>query len=118
MTTTTHPVICNTPNGREVRLVDGRYEVQPHNDNYWISCASVAEAMYRYRFPDGDPSARTIARMIVDSWGSDWSISETARVGVAEADVEAAAEYATSEDMAVAIVAEIESICRERSVAV
>lgn len=27
--------IVNLPNGREVRRVKGKWEVQPHNDNYW-----------------------------------------------------------------------------------
>lgn len=33
-----------TPNGREVRIVDGGYQVQPHNDNYWIRCRTLPEA--------------------------------------------------------------------------
>lgn len=47
-------VVCNTPNGREIRRLPGcRFEVQPHNDNYWIECDSL-EAAYRAYHPDWD----------------------------------------------------------------
>lgn len=114
---TTETVVAYTPNGREIRQTEaGTYVVQPHNDNYWIECRSAAEALYRYHFPDGDPSARRIAELIVRGWGSQWSIDETACIGVAEADQETAAEMASGDDsLAAAIVAEIEAICRERA---
>ncbi len=107
-------VVCNTPNGREIREVNGKFEVQPHNDNYWLTCDSVAEAMYRFHFPHGSLDARRIATMIVDSWGSQWSIDETARVGVSEIDQEAATELG-GDELSAAVIVEIESICRERA---
>jgi hypothetical protein len=42
---------AETPNGREVRYVDGRFEVQPANDNYWLATASLAEALDAYEHP-------------------------------------------------------------------
>lgn len=113
MTTT---VICSTPNGREIRKrEDGTYEVQPHNDNYWLQCRSVAEAMFRYHYPSGLPSATQFAEMIVQSWDSQWSIDETVRLGVSDDDVKSAAECAECDEaLGFAIVAEIERICRER----
>lgn len=51
----TETVVAYTPNGREIRQTEaGTYVVQPHNDNYWIECRSVQEAMYRYHFPNGE----------------------------------------------------------------
>lgn len=41
-------VVCRLPNNREVRLRAGRYEVQPHNDNYWVACDSIEEALAVY----------------------------------------------------------------------
>lgn len=113
----TDSVVTHTPNGREIREVaEGVFEVQPHNDNYWIRCSSVQEAMYRFHFPSGDPTARRIAELIVGSWESQWSIDETARVGVAEEDQEAAEEFAAGDSsLASSIVREIENICRERA---
>ncbi len=47
-------VACHTPNGREIReLPGGKFEVQPHNDNYWIECATLEDA-YRAYHPDWD----------------------------------------------------------------
>ena len=46
-------VECYTPNGGEIRRVGKSYEVQPHNDNYWITCATIEEA-YRAYHPDWD----------------------------------------------------------------
>lgn len=109
-------VICSTPNGREIRQrEDGIYEVQPHNDNYWLQCRSVAEAMFRFHYPTGLPTATQFAEMIVQSWDSQWSISETVRLGVSDQDVKSASEFADGDyTLGFAIVTEIERICRER----
>lgn len=109
-------VVAHTPNGREIRQVgDDQFEVQPHNDNYWITVRSIPEAMYRYHYPHGLPTARQFAELIVGSWESQWSIDETATVGVAGEDRESAAEYAEGDSaLATAIVSEIERICAER----
>src|SRR5690606_21584582 len=109
----TSTVVARTPNGRGIRQEGEKFVVQPHNDNYWITCGSVAEAMYRYHFPNGEPTAKRIAKLIVDSWGSEWSIDETARIGVADEDRTEALERAGGDaEMAAAIVAEIEALCR------
>ncbi len=46
-------VVCHTPNGREIRLVDKKFVVQPHNDNYWIECDTL-ESAFRAYHPDWD----------------------------------------------------------------
>ena len=47
-------VLCMTPNGREIRRThDGRIEVQPHDDNYWITVDTLDEAFRAYH-PDWD----------------------------------------------------------------
>lgn len=113
MTTTTK--VANTPNGREIRLrEDGLYEVQPHNDNYWLQSRTIAGCMYLYHYPDGIPSARQFAELIIDSWDSQWSIDETARIGVSEVDCQSALEVG-GEDLAAAIITEIEQICLDRA---
>ncbi len=44
--------VAQTPNGRDVRRrTDGRLEVQPHNDNYWIAVDSLEQAMDAYYNP-------------------------------------------------------------------
>ena len=38
--------VVNLPSGREVRKVgDNKWEVQPHNDNYWKSFDDLIEAI-------------------------------------------------------------------------
>lgn len=45
-------VVEMTPNGREIRLAgDGKYEVQPHNDQYWVRCDTVEDARAAYHDP-------------------------------------------------------------------
>jgi hypothetical protein len=45
-------VVALTPNGREIRRrPDGRYEVQPKNDNYWIIVDSIKAAYDAYYRP-------------------------------------------------------------------
>ena len=56
MATATKPkfeVECYTPNGREIRRnnATGKFEVQPHNDNYWVECDTLEEA-FRAFHPD------------------------------------------------------------------
>lgn len=48
-------VLCYTPNGREIRrrAATGKIEVQPHNDNYWVECATLEDAFRAYH-PDWD----------------------------------------------------------------
>lgn len=42
-----------TPNGREIRKrPDGKYEVQPHNDNYWIVVDTLEQARDAYEHPE------------------------------------------------------------------
>lgn len=47
-------VVDQTPNGRTIRFnrKTGEYEVQPHNDNYWISCNPLEEAHEAYNHPE------------------------------------------------------------------
>lgn len=37
--------VVNLPSGREVRKVGERWEVQPHNDNYWVAFDDLIEAV-------------------------------------------------------------------------
>ena len=47
--TTAHEVECYTPNGREIRrTASGKFEVQPRQDNYWITCDTLEEAFRAY----------------------------------------------------------------------
>lgn len=117
--TSTPTVVAHTPNGREIRLLaTGRYEVQPHNDNYWMDCASVEEAMVRYYDPHGYSTGYSTvsaaAQAIIDSWESRWSIEETARVGLADEDQDAATKIAERMQVdARAVIAEVLRRCRE-----
>jgi len=53
MTTKIETVVEHTPNGREIRQqVDGRFAVQPHNDNYWIVVDTLDEARDAYEHPE------------------------------------------------------------------
>lgn len=53
-TTCGNNVECFTPNGREIRRKpNGKFEVQPWNDNYWIDVDTLDEA-YRAYHPDWD----------------------------------------------------------------
>lgn len=47
-------VIEITPNGREIRRrsEDGKFEVQPHNDNYWIAVDTLDQARDAYQHPE------------------------------------------------------------------
>lgn len=112
-------VVARTPNGREIRVTpDGVYLVQPHCDNYWIECQSVPEALFKFANPHEDyapAAAAAIAKMIVDSWDSEWSIHETAIRGVSEEDrAEISANTHGDSDLDAAVVREIVRICRER----
>jgi len=43
-------IAAHTPNGREIRATkDGKFEVQPENDNYWVACDSVKDALRIFR---------------------------------------------------------------------
>lgn len=47
-----YQVVEHTPNGREIRQrSDGKYEVQPANDNYWIVCETIEAARDAYEHP-------------------------------------------------------------------
>lgn len=47
-------VECYTPNGREIRRTGrGTFVVQPHNDNYWVECATLEDAFRAYH-PEWD----------------------------------------------------------------
>lgn len=51
----TEPEIAveHTSNGREIReTAAGTFVVQPHNDNYWIECATIEDARDAYQHPD------------------------------------------------------------------
>jgi hypothetical protein len=37
--------VVHLPTGREVRRVKGKWEVQPHNDNYWQKFDDLLEAV-------------------------------------------------------------------------
>ena len=52
---TKYEVVCHTPNGREIRqnLDTSKFEVQPRNDNYWVSCDAIEDA-YRAYDPNWD----------------------------------------------------------------
>lgn len=47
------PCVSHTPNGREVRVAkDGQsFEVQPRNDNYWISVPTIDAALEAFDDP-------------------------------------------------------------------
>jgi len=45
-------IIEETPNGRYIYLRDGKYEVQPKNDNYWIRVATPEETRDAYEHPE------------------------------------------------------------------
>lgn len=46
-------VVEYTPNGREIRRrTDGRLEVQPHNDNYWLIVDTVEQARDAFAHPE------------------------------------------------------------------
>lgn len=45
-------VVEHAPNGREIRMVrSGRFEVQPWNDNYWITTETLEAAKDAYHNP-------------------------------------------------------------------
>jgi hypothetical protein len=47
-----YEMVEHTPNGREIRrTANGKYVVQPHNDNYWISCDTLEDARLAYERP-------------------------------------------------------------------
>lgn len=45
-----YEVASYTPNGREIRQRrdDGKFEVQPRRDNYWIKCDTLEAAFRAY----------------------------------------------------------------------
>ncbi len=45
------PCVSTTPNGRDIRLVLGGFSVQPANDNYWMTVASIDDAMDAFENP-------------------------------------------------------------------
>jgi hypothetical protein len=46
-------VVGHTPNGRDIRqTADGKFAVQPHNDNYWIECDTMKQALDAYEHPE------------------------------------------------------------------
>lgn len=45
------PAISTQPNGRDIRLVRGGFATQPANDNYWITVASLDDAIAAYDRP-------------------------------------------------------------------
>jgi hypothetical protein len=45
-------VASTTPNGREIRATESGFEVQPHNDNYWIEVANLSQAFSAYAQPE------------------------------------------------------------------
>lgn len=50
----TFEVVGETPNGREIRknLTTGKFEVQPHNDNYWLAVDTIEQARDAYEHPE------------------------------------------------------------------
>lgn len=49
----TEVVVEYTPNGREIRMgTDGKYHVQPHDDNYWITVETLDGAREAYWHPE------------------------------------------------------------------
>ena len=46
------PAISTTPNGRDIRLAPGGFQVQPENDNYWLTVPTIDAAMDAFERPE------------------------------------------------------------------
>lgn len=45
-------IAAETPNGRDIRATADGFEVQPHNDNYWLKTKTLAEAFDAFEHPE------------------------------------------------------------------